>query len=119
MGERRKLLVRHCPHCRLRSHALQHPPQAGLDLPPVLDATAATGLLEALQQLRGQALALDGGAVQLLGGQCLQVLLAARAAWEADGQNFALTPCSEDFQAALARMGVAPEALTYRREPSA
>jgi chemotaxis protein CheX len=85
-------------------------------LPPVLDLTAASGLLEAFTERRGQVLVVDGAGVQRLGAQCLQVLLAARAAWEADGQTLRVENCSDDFLASLDLMGVAPEALTYLKE---
>jgi chemotaxis protein CheX len=89
---------------------------ADLDLPPVLDLTAASGLLEAFLERRGQVLAVDGSNVQRLGAQCLQVLLAARMAWEEDGQTLCVENCSEDFLASLELMGVTPETLTYRKE---
>ena len=91
----------------------------GLDLPEVLDMVTASRLLEAFLGQRGQALGVDGGGVQRLGAQCLQVLLAARAAWAADEQNFVVENVSEDFLAAIELMGVAPDMLTYRKELAA
>ena len=82
-----------------------------LELPPVLDLVAAPLLYETFTSRRGAALALDARAVQRLGGQCLQVLLAARAAWAADGVALALKNPSADFTAALALMGARPEDL--------
>jgi chemotaxis protein CheX len=84
-----------------------------LELPPVLDIVAATGLLEAFLARRGQALAVEAGAVQRLGGQCLQVLLAARAAWAADGVSLSLQNLSEDFFATLELLGVEPADLGH------
>jgi chemotaxis protein CheX len=86
----------------------------GLELPPVLDLIAATGLLESFVGRRGQELAMDGGNVQRLGAQCLQVLLAARTAWAADGQTLLLENMSDEFSAALELIGVAPADLTNR-----
>lgn len=91
----------------------------GLNLPPVLDLTAAAALLEAFLARRGHALAIDGGNVQRLGGQCLQVMLAARAAWAADDQDLSFENCSGELLAALELLGVAAERLTYRKEISA
>src|ERR1700692_241890 len=87
-----------------------------MDLPPVLDLTAASGLLEAFLERRGQVLAVDGSGVQRLGAQCLQVLLAARVAWEEDGQTLCVENCSDDFLASLELMGVAPATFTYRKD---
>lgn len=93
-----------------------HPGAHILALPPILDLTAASALLENFLTLRGHPLSLNAGAVQRLGGQCLQVLLAARAAWSADEQDLNLGDCSEDFLAALDLLGVAPKTLTYCKE---
>ncbi|MCB5945294.1 STAS domain-containing protein [Acidocella sp. KAb 2-4] len=85
-----------------------------LDLPPVLDLVAAPGLLEAFNVRRGQDLAVDASAVQRLGAQCLQILLAARAAWAADGQELGLKAPSTEFSAALELMGASPAQLTHQ-----
>jgi chemotaxis protein CheX len=92
-----------------------------LVLPPVLDLVAASALLETFLCRRGQALAVDAAAVERLGGQCLQVLLAARAAWETDEQDLLFENGSEEFFAALEFMGVDPASLTYRtvKDPAA
>jgi chemotaxis protein CheX len=76
-----------------------------LSLAPILDLNAAGPLAEALTERRGQALVLDGSAVQRLGGPCLQVLLSAKATWDADGQSLTLAAPSPEFTAALALMG--------------
>lgn len=83
-----------------------------LELPSILDLVAAPGLLEAFASRRGSALAVDAGGVQRLGAQCLQVLLAARAAWAADGLPLALDNMSEEFSAALELLGAHPQDLT-------
>lgn len=87
--------------------------RAAFELPPVLDLLAAARLLEAFLERRGTALNVDGAEVQRLGAQCLQVLLAARAAWARDGQTLLLQNCSEDFTAALELMGVEAVHLTH------
>jgi len=89
---------------------------AGLALPPVLDLIAASSLLEAFLTRRGQALSVDGAAVERVGGQCLQVMLAARAAWAADDQELLLENCSEDFLGTIDLLGVTVETLSYRKE---
>lgn len=82
-----------------------------LELPAVLDLVAAHGVLEAITARRGQVLTVDAGAVQRLGAQCLQILLAARAAWAADGVELRLENPSPEFSAALELMGVVPDEL--------
>lgn len=84
-----------------------------LELPTILDLVAAPGLLEVLTNRRGEPLSMDAGNVQRLGAQCLQVLLAARAAWAADGQSLVLENPSEDFAATLELLGAAPEDLAH------
>lgn len=83
------------------------------ELPPILDLIAAPGLHESFTGKRGAALAVDAGAVQRLGAQCLQVMLAARAAWAADGMPLLVENLSGEFAAALELMGVAPDDLAY------
>lgn len=82
-----------------------------LELPAVLDLVAAHGLLEAVTARRGQALTVDAGAVQRLGAQCLQILLAVRAAWAADEVELRLENPSLEFSAALELMGITPDEL--------
>lgn len=77
-------------------------------LAPVLDVTAAGPLREQLLALRGGPVELDASAVERLGGLCLQVLMAARRTWAADGQALSLTAASPAFASQLAAFG-APE----------
>ncbi len=74
-------------------------------LPPVLDLTAAAPLATLLLARRGAPLTVDGSAVERLGGQCLQVLLAAHKTWEADGQDFHLVSPSAALAEAIALFG--------------
>jgi chemotaxis protein CheX len=84
--------------------ALQ-PSAKGALLPEVLDLTAAGPLAADLLGLRGAAMTLDASQVKRLGGLCLQVLLAAQAAWDADGQTFRVAARSPAFDEALALFG--------------
>ena len=70
-----------------------------------LDMTAAAPLAKALIGRRGQPLVLDASDVRRLGGQCLQVLLSAQAAWAADGADFQVCSPSPEFLDGLALMG--------------
>jgi len=64
-------------------------------LAPVLDLRAAEPLKGELLAARGQALTLDGSAVERLGGLCLQLLLSAIRTWRADGQALTFVNPSE------------------------
>jgi chemotaxis protein CheX len=79
-------------------------------LPETLDLPAAAPLTATLLARRGQDVALDASAVQRLGAQCLQVLLAAQAAWAEDGQNFRLYGASAELAEAAALLG-APDLI--------
>lgn len=79
-----------------------------LPLPARLDLTASGPLRDALLLRRGAALCVDAGAVEHLGTPCLQVLLAAAAAWRVDGRHLDVTPMSEAFSDALRSFGLTP-----------
>jgi chemotaxis protein CheX len=85
-------------------------------LPAILDLKAASELMEMFLHHRGENLYIDGGAVQRLGGQCLQVLLCARQAWEADGHSLVVDNISTEGVAALELLGVEPASLSYRKD---
>ena len=71
----------------------------------VLDLNAAGPLANELLALRGRDLEVDASAVERLGAQCLQVLLSARATWDADGAGFAVVSPSNEFTSTLALLG--------------
>ena len=79
-----------------------------LRLDEVLDLKAAGRLHANLLGLRGEGLVLDASDVQRLGGQCLQVLLAALAAWREDGKPFSFSNPSGAFLQALNLFGINP-----------
>ena len=85
-------------------------------LSPILDLRAAAPLAADLLSRRGKPLAIDGAAVERLGGQCLQVLLAARASWAADGQSFRIDNPSTAFIESLEALGAADLASTSAGE---
>jgi chemotaxis protein CheX len=76
-----------------------------MELPPVLDGKAAAKLLEGFTKRRGKPLRVDASAVQVLGSQCVQVLLAARNAWAADAQVLEFEDPSETFAETLDLLG--------------
>lgn len=67
-------------------------------LSQVLDLAAAQPLLGTLSAARGTALHVDASEVQRVGGLCLQLLLAAQAAWRADGVAFSIVNPSAAFR---------------------
>ena len=80
---------------------------AEITLTDVLDLTEARPLADALLGVRGQAVALDASGVERLGALCLQVLIAARRTWAADGSPFAIIRPSAAFSEQCARLGAA------------
>ncbi len=84
-------------------------------LPPVLDLTAAAPLAAEFMAHRGTPLMVDGSGVERLGAQCLQVLLAARNAWVADGHAFSIETPSEALAETLAGLG-ATDLLSHLAE---
>ena len=76
-----------------------------LRLGQVLDLNAAAPLANELLSLRGRDVDVDASAVERVGAQCLQVLLSARATWDADGRAFALVAPSSEFTSTLALLG--------------
>lgn len=68
-----------------------------LVLPGALDVRAAASLHQAIAARRGSAITIDASAVERIGAQCLQVLLAASKAWRGDGRAFAVADASPAF----------------------
>ncbi|RYE64772.1 MAG: STAS domain-containing protein [Oxalobacteraceae bacterium] len=66
-------------------------------LPAVLDLAYAEPLRAQLLALRGQAVVVDGSAVDRLGGLCLQVLISAQQTWANDGRSLVIDQVSEAF----------------------
>lgn len=77
-----------------------------LQLPEVLDLTAAAPLAQTLLSHRGSELSLDASAVRRIGAQCLQVLVAAATAWKADGMRLALEKPTEEFLEGSRLLGI-------------
>lgn len=87
-----------------------------LKLSSVLDIVAAPGLLDNFLQMRGNQILVDASAVQRLGAQCLQILLAARIAWEEDNVSLEFQDPSEDFVDSLELFGTSLDKLTYHAQ---
>ena len=89
-----------------------------IQLPAVLDLNAAGPLAHELSGIRGRDVQLDGSAVRRLGAQCLQVLVAARTAWQSDGHGFSVVSPSDDFTAGAAVLGAPLDPWFNPVEPS-
>lgn len=76
-----------------------------LTLAESLDMNAAGPLHKEFLARRGKPVTLDASQVRRIGGQCLQVLLAAQTAWAADGAEFQITEPSTEFSDGLTLMG--------------
>jgi chemotaxis protein CheX len=96
----------------------QCPGAAGLVLADCLDLTAAAPLKAQLLAARGASLSLDASSVRRLGAQCLQVLLAAEAAWSGDGLAWRIVDPSPEFAEAVRLMGRPDLAAAAFAEPS-
>lgn len=71
-----------------------------------LDIKAATPLASELIALRGSELTIDASGVERIGGQCMQVLLAAAGTWRADGSDLSIAEPSAAFIAAIETAGL-------------
>jgi chemotaxis protein CheX len=77
-----------------------------LQLPEVLDLTAAAPLAQSILSRRGAELKVDASKVRRVGAQCLQVLLAAAATWKMDGVRLSLTKPTEEFLEGSRLLGI-------------
>lgn len=87
-----------------------------LALSGALDLGAAGPLREALLARRGGPLTLEVSGVQRAGGLCLQVLLAARQTWAADGFAFNFTGASPPLREAFTIIGAEDVAAELAEE---
>ena len=81
------------------------PPIQPLALPAVMDLAAAGPLHAGVLARLGGSLEVDASEVRRLGGQCLQVLLAAQARWSADGAAFRVLDASPELVEGLELLG--------------
>ncbi len=69
-------------------------------------------LAASLRAQRGKPVTLDASAVERLGGQCLQILLAAARAWSADGAAFHIASPSSAFARPISRRSARPSKIS-------
>jgi chemotaxis protein CheX len=74
-------------------------------LPRLLNSEAAGSLKNELVAARGKPLALDASQVERVGGQCFQLLLAAKAAWSEDNMPLRVVNPTRQFTESVTLMG--------------
>lgn len=80
--------------------------QNSLSLAAVLDLNEATNLHGKLMSLRGGDLLIDASAVERVGAQCVQVLMAARKNWDEDKHSFKFSKVSDTFSKTMQLIGI-------------
>ncbi len=83
-----------------------------ISLPERMDFAACKPLADAIRDRRGRPLLLDAGNVRFLGALAAEILLRARAEWQADGQAFNLVEPSDGFLKGLSLLGIPQKKLT-------
>lgn len=86
--------------------ARRKPAAQSMVLHDTLDLNQATDLVKALSAARGSELCVDASGVGRVGTQCVQVLLSAKAAWDADGVKFSVKGASDAFTESLRLLGL-------------
>lgn len=76
-----------------------------------LDTAASAGLWDALLKAKGDDIVLDGSHVDMLGAQCLELLLGAVALWRRDGHSVSLEDPSPQMIENLGRFGLTPDLM--------
>ncbi|MEM9426308.1 MAG: STAS domain-containing protein [Pseudomonadota bacterium] len=84
---------------------------AKLLLAAKLDTSATTELRDALVAAQDEDVVIDGGAVQMIGGACTELLLSAAAIWRAAGHGFALENPSSQMVDDLGTLGLTPDSF--------
>ena len=87
-----------------------------LTLPTRLDSAAAEAFRSQLLERQGQPLRLDGQDTTLLGGRCLEILVAARRSWSKAGQQLSITRPSDALRRDLRLLGVSADIIEEGRE---
>jgi chemotaxis protein CheX len=77
-----------------------------LALSPVLDLNEATSLHGKLMSMRGSNVVIDASAVERVGVQCAQVLVAGAATWKADKKSFLIEKASDAFEKTMQLIGI-------------
>jgi chemotaxis protein CheX len=76
-----------------------------------LDTAASAELRETLISAGDEDIVLEAGAVEMLGGACVELLLTASVLWRKAGQAMTLENVSPQMADDLGRFGLTPETL--------
>ena len=76
-----------------------------------LDTAASAELRSTLHAAAGEDLILDGSAVEMIGGACLELLLCAGVIWSRAGHAITLENASNQMIDDLGRFGLTPNNL--------
>ncbi|AYC99628.1 STAS domain-containing protein [Neorhizobium sp. NCHU2750] len=85
-----------------------------LALAPVLDLNEASVLHGKLMSMRGKGIAIDASAVERVGVQCAQVLVAGARAWAADKKSFEIAKSSDAFAKTMQLIGIDDDNLVAK-----
>ena len=77
-----------------------------ISLAKVLDLNEATSLHGKLMSARGNDVSIDASAVERVGAQCVQVLMAAAKSWEEDKNSFTFEKVSTSFTKTMQLIGI-------------
>jgi chemotaxis protein CheX len=83
-------------------------------LAPVLDLNEASALHGKLMSARGSDIVIDASAVERVGVQCAQVLVAGAAAWQADSKSFLIEKASDAFEKTMQLIGIDPDKMVAK-----
>ncbi|SFB10747.1 chemotaxis protein CheX [Rhizobium sp. NFR07] len=83
-------------------------------LAPVLDLNEASALHGKLMTMRGSDIVIDASAVERVGVQCAQVLVAGAAAWQADKKSFMIEKASDAFEKTMQLIGIDPDKMVAK-----
>lgn len=85
-----------------------------LKLSAVLDLNEASALHGKLMSMRGSDIVIDASAVDRVGVQCAQVLVAGARAWEDDKKSFSVEKASDAYQKTMQLIGINTENLVAK-----
>jgi chemotaxis protein CheX len=85
-----------------------------LALAPVLDLNEASVLHGKLMSMRGSNIVIDASAVERVGVQCAQVLVAGAKAWQADKKTFEIEKASDAFDKTMQLIGINEDNLVAK-----
>lgn len=89
---------------------------AEVQLPEIMDLNAAKELYDEIYEAMGKNISVDASIVNRMGGQCLQILLAAKISWERADHKFKIVNPSEGFIGSLGLLGVKQQEFLAKGE---